>query len=131
MAQSPPLDILLVDDHQDSLAFLARLLRTQGWGVRTAATVAEALTESRRAPFDLLLCDLGLPDGDGCELLGQLLAEASVADHASPVRAIALTGAALDEDHMRTRAAGFAAHLPKPVDFPSLLRAVRDVTGRA
>jgi CheY-like chemotaxis protein len=130
MIESPPLDILLVDDHPDSLGFLARLLGTQGWRVRTAGSVAEALTEARRGPFDLLLCDLGLPDGDGCDLLRQLLDEAKATDRASRVKAIALTGAALDEDHVRTRAAGFAAHMAKPIDFPALLQSVRDVTGR-
>ena len=120
------MNILVVDDHADTTAFLARLLRMQGWDVGTAGSMAEAMAESGRRPFDLLICDLGLPDGDGCALLRQLLAERRIA----PSRAIALTGATLDHDHAQTHAAGFAAHLPKPVEFDALLRTVRDVTGR-
>jgi PAS domain S-box-containing protein len=100
------LRILLVDDHKDTLRVLARVLRSLGHEVSPADSVGSALEAARGAEFDLLISDLGLPDGSGLEIMRSL----------SPIPGIALTGYGMEDDVSRTRAAGFAAHLTKPVD---------------
>ncbi|MEW6249682.1 MAG: response regulator [Planctomycetota bacterium] len=112
------LRVLLVEDHGDTAHVLTRLLAASGHKVHSAGDVTTALQHARTQPFDLLISDLGLPDGSGIDLLGQLRADG----HNFP--AIALTGYGQEEDLARTRAAGFAAHVVKPVDFELLERAV-------
>src|SRR5262245_27085875 len=97
---SRPRDILLVEDHADSAAALAKLLRSLGHQVQTAPSCADArrLFELN-AGIDVLLLDVGLPDGDGCDLLRELTA-------IRPVPAIAITGFGMNEDVARSMAAG-------------------------
>ena len=64
--------LLLVEDHEDTNRSLSRLLRKRGYEVRTAASVATALQEAADHPFDLLISDMGLPDGSGIDLMEQL-----------------------------------------------------------
>ena len=90
--------------------------------MRTADSVASA-ADAVRGPFDVLLCDNGLPDGTGYDVLRLL--------DSRPVRAIALSGFGLDDDLRRSRASGFAEHLTKPVDLPTLEAAIRRAAGRA
>ena len=106
--------ILLVEDHSDTARVLLRLLERSGYEVGHAETVAaaEQLAEQRR--FDLLISDLGLPDGSGLDLMRRLGSRHGV-------RGIALSGYGMDEDLAATRAAGFVEHLIKPVD-PERLR---------
>ena len=110
--------ILLVEDDADTRRILARLLRGRGCDVTTAGGVAEAVGFADQSSFDLLISDLGLPDGTGNDLL-ELLGDRR------PPAAIALSGSGMDEDLQRSRAAGFDEHLIKPVDFPTLEAAVR------
>jgi PAS domain S-box-containing protein len=112
------LRILLVDDHRDTLRALAKLLRTMGHEVRTADGLAAALAEAESGGLDLLISDLGLPDGDGCELMTRL----------KPLPGIALTGFGMDGDVRRTREAGFGLHLTKPIDALQLEAAIRQLT---
>jgi signal transduction histidine kinase/CheY-like chemotaxis protein len=107
--------ILLVDDHEDTLEFMSRFLELCGHEVVTAATYQKALGVSREQKFDLLLSDLGLPDGDGCQLMRALLA-------VSPIKGIALSGYGMTADVEASLSAGFSAHLTKPCDL-SLLSA--------
>lgn len=117
-----PLRLLLVEDHEPTLAVLGRLLTRAGHQVATAASVAAAVHAAQVATFDVLISDLGLPDGTGLDLLNRLrLLQPRV-------RAIALSGYGMEEDLRRSREAGFAAHLVKPVDFDHLRRALRDLT---
>jgi CheY-like chemotaxis protein len=109
--------ILLVEDHQDSANMLALILRGDGHDVLAVGTAGEALRACGEASFDLLISDIGLPDFDGWELLVRLRENCDIP-------AIALTAFGRHEDRERSRAAGFDAHLPKPVDFKSLTAAV-------
>jgi signal transduction histidine kinase len=106
--------ILLVEDHEETAHTLALLLRSSGHVVRVAASVADALAAAD-APFDVLVSDIGLPDGTGCELLGELRRRKG------DVRAIALSGYGFDHDVEQAHAAGFHRHLTKPVTLAQLL----------
>jgi CheY-like chemotaxis protein len=122
------LRILLVEDHADSAKVMQRLLRKAGHVVETAPSVTAGLRafESAVAPFDLLISDLGLPDGSGLDLMREL------AGRPNPVRAIALSGFGTEDDVQRSLAAGFAAHLTKPVPMATLRRVIAQVaTGPA
>ena len=115
--------LLVVEDHQPTLDVLARLLRKQGHEVDTATTVEGALALAGRHVFDLVISDIGLPDGNGVDLMVQLTREYGL-------RGIALSGYGMDEDLMRTKEAGFLAHLVKPIDFERLNRVI-DQIGQA
>ncbi|HMJ07199.1 MAG TPA: ATP-binding protein, partial [Chthoniobacterales bacterium] len=116
-----PLRLLLVEDHSSTLEVLSRLLTRAGHAVVTAGTLADALSAAAAGIFDLVISDLGLPDGTGNELMEILRARYKL-------RGIALSGFGMEEDVARSRQAGFAAHLTKPVDFQQLRRALHDVT---
>lgn len=105
--------LLLVDDHPDTLRGLSRLLERRGYSVATANSGAEALAALRRESFDLLISDIGLPDGSGLLLLAK-------ARQIQPMPAIALSGYGMEADLAGSREAGFDAHLTKPVDFALL-----------
>ena len=114
--------ILLVEDHRDSANMLALVLRGAGHDVLAVGTAGEALRACGEASFDLLISDIGLPDFDGWELLARLRAHCAIP-------AIALTAFNSHEDRERSRAAGFDAHLPKPVDFKTLTAVVASYAG--
>lgn len=115
-----PVSILLVDDHQDTLRAMSRLLRRLEHRVVTADCVQGALRAADEERFDLLISDVGLPDGTGLDLMRQLLGRHSI-------RGIALTGYGSENDLRQTREAGFSAHLTKPIDFRALESAIRTV----
>jgi CheY-like chemotaxis protein len=112
------LRILLVEDHGDTARIIAHLLRRAGHEVRLAGDMAGALAEAEQNDFDLLLCDIGLPDRSGLELLPELRARGK------QFPAIALTGFGQEEDVRRTREAGFMTHLTKPIDVAQLQSAI-------
>jgi CheY-like chemotaxis protein len=117
------LRVLLVDDEQDARELVGFILRRQGATVTTAASASEALTQLRTGSFDLLVSDIGMPGGDGCELVRSLRtarAGAAVAD----LPALALTAYAREEERHRILAAGFQRHVAKPVDPAQLVAAV-------
>lgn len=116
--------LLLVEDHPDTAKMMARILRHLGFQVRTADSVATALAAAESEPFDLLISDLGLPDGTGIDLMRQLSAR-------KPTRAIALSGFGMEEDIARSREAGFAEHLTKPVELSQLRAAILRVLNGA
>lgn len=111
--QTDGMSILLVEDHEDSAEVLARLLRLRGYRVEACATVADAIRLARSERFDLLISDIGLPDGTGVDLIQEIRRDSSIP-------AIALTGFGMDKDVARYRAAGFNGHLTKPVNFQRL-----------
>jgi PAS domain S-box-containing protein len=111
------LAILLVEDHSDTASALAQLLREEGHTVAVAASMVEAINLFRQRPFEIMITDLGLPDGSGHELLGRLR-------EIRPVGGIVLSGYGMDADVARSREAGFAEHLTKPVNIGKLLRAL-------
>src|SRR5690606_542437 len=99
------------------LQVLVRVLRRDGHHVVPVTTVAAALTASAREPFDLVISDLGLPDGSGIDLMHQLRDRHGLAG-------IALSGYGMEEDVAQSRAAGFKQHLTKPVQLADLRRAL-------
>lgn len=108
------LRILMVEDHADTRRVLQRLLTRRGHEVAVAACGEEALNLLPGQAFDLLICDVGLPDTDGYTLLGEIL-------HRRPgLPAIAMTGYGMESDVERSAAAGFLAHLTKPVSVAAL-----------
>jgi PAS domain S-box-containing protein len=112
----PPADkvrLLLVEDHTDTARALTRLLGHRGFIVEAVPTVATALEAVERSHFDLLLCDLGLPDGTGIHLIEEVRK-----NRQTP--AIALTGFGMQQDIDRAIGAGFDAHLTKPVNLQKL-----------
>ena len=115
----PPRRILVVDDNEDGVAMLSALLTFDGHEVATASSGLEAVASAVSLKPDVVLLDLGLPGIDGYEVARRI--RAAVGDAS---RLIAITGYSRDEDRERTTAAGFSAHLVKPVDFDSLRRAL-------
>ena len=118
-----PRRILLVEDHEDTLQILARLLRKWGYGVTTANSVQNALERASEQRFDLLISDLGLPDGSGRDVMRAL-------KERYHLPAIALSGYGTDEDIRTSLDAGFAEHLTKPVSFQVLRTAVERLAGK-
>jgi PAS domain S-box-containing protein len=116
-----PLKILLVEDEQATSRLMARLLRRLGHVVETAGTIADAVEKERSGDFNLIVSDIGLPDGSGLELMKKVVARRG------HVPAIALTGYGMEEDIQRSREAGFIAHMTKPIDFTKLEAMIRQV----
>jgi DNA-binding response OmpR family regulator len=113
--------ILLVEDHYDSADSLARILRRDGHEVQIAALAQEALRACETSSFDLLISDIGLPDLNGWELLGRIRRHCDIP-------AIALSAFNASADEMRSRDAGFAAHLAKPINFETLKSTIARLT---
>jgi PAS domain S-box-containing protein len=127
-AAPPPADspagrlrVLLVEDHGDTARATVRLLERSGYKVEWAEGVAAALRLAESQPFDIVVSDLGLPDGDGYEVMQRLKER-----HGVP--GIALSGFGMEGDVLRGREAGFLEHLVKPVDVATLDQTIRRVT---
>src|SRR3954470_16879850 len=119
------LRILLVEDHADTADAMADLLRLLGHEVTVAGDVASALAAGEAAAsgggLDLLISDLGLPDGSGLDVMRVL--------SRFRVPGIALSGYGMEEDVRRSHEAGFSRHLTKPVGLPQLQAALREIAG--
>jgi signal transduction histidine kinase len=109
--------ILLVDDHPDTSTALGKLLTRRGHVVATAHDVRSAMEAAERSQFDLLVSDVGLPDGTGLELMTRLRAS-------SGIRGIAISGFGMNGDIEKSREAGFSEHLVKPVNLEKLEAAI-------
>ena len=109
--------ILVVEDHDDTLRSMKMLLKRLGYEVLAAENMADALRIAEEQPFDILLSDIGLPDGTGLELLKRIRQKRDV-------KALALSGFGMDEDIERSQEAGFADHLTKPVSIDRLQAAI-------
>jgi DNA-binding response OmpR family regulator len=107
------LRILFVEDHNDTRQVLGDLLSHIGFRVQTASDCRTALDCLDEVQFDVLLSDIGLPDGDGCELV-------AAAKRRQKLTAVALTAFASDTDKDRGKASGFDHYLTKPVNFGEL-----------
>lgn len=114
------LRVLLVEDHVDTAVTLQRLLVNSGYVVQTASDVVSAVRRMEESEFDLLVSDIGLPDGSGLELMPKFVAAAG----GRPIAGIALSGFGMPEDLERSFSAGFHEHLIKPVDFAMLRKAL-------
>ncbi len=126
--------LLLVEDHADTAAVLARMLRRAGFQVTVATTIAQALAETEAAagavdgsgrlrPVRLVVSDLGLPDGSGTVLMRELAEKRGLTG-------IALSGFGMEDDVRSALDAGFARHLTKPVVFDLLISTIRELLAR-
>ena len=113
--------ILVVDDNRDAAQLLAESLHALGHIVEVAHDGPAAVAAAERFHPDVALLDLGLPVMDGFEV-GERLAQHALADD---ITLIAVTGYGQDADRQRTTAAGFSAHLVKPVDVLEVDRLIR------
>jgi signal transduction histidine kinase/ActR/RegA family two-component response regulator len=109
--------ILVVEDHADTARAIGALLGLQGHEVVVAASIEEAVAAHRDRSADLLVTDVGLPDGSGLELPAALRS-------IRPVPGIVVSGYGMDTDLARSREAGFCAHLVKPVTAEKLAAAI-------
>ena len=116
--------VLFVENHKPTRTALTTLLRRQGYEVTVAECVTEAVRLAREHTFDVLVSDLGLPDGDGCMLLRELR------KRQPKLAGIVVSGHGLDSDIERTRSAGFAEHLTKPVSVDALKQAFVRLLGK-
>ncbi len=112
-----PRRVLLVEDHPDTAAAVRELLQEMACEVALAGTVEQALAAAQRDSFDLVLSDVGLPDGSGFDLMSLLRDRHGLSG-------IALTGFGMEQDIERGRQAGFQDHLIKPITFDRLSQAV-------
>lgn len=112
--------ILLVDDHPDTCLALERLLTLRGHHVVAAQSVRAAMEIAESNHFDLLISDVGLPDGSGMELFRHLRAKFTMPG-------IAMSGFGMDADIGKSLEAGFSAHLVKPVKLEKLEAAISRV----
>jgi signal transduction histidine kinase/CheY-like chemotaxis protein len=118
----PSLRVLVVEDHADAARVLSRLLRDAGYEVGVAGSAADALRLAAGRPFDVMVSDIGLPDATGHELMRQ------VRDRHG-IKGIALSGYGMEDDVLKSRDAGFAEHIVKPVNFTDLQAVIQRVTG--
>ena len=116
------MSLLLVEDDVDTAAALAALLAESGFDVRTADGLIAAKKAFAERPAEVLITDVGLPDGSGLDLLEALR------PMRADLHAIVLSGYGMEEDLRRSRSLGFDEHFVKPIN-PSRLIAALDALG--
>jgi signal transduction histidine kinase/ActR/RegA family two-component response regulator len=109
--------VLVVEDHAPTREALAGLLRRRSLEVLTAGSIGEARERALLGNISLVVSDIGLPDGNGCDLMEELR-------RTHGLRGIALTGYGQEADVARSTEAGFSAHLTKPVHVQALVAAL-------
>jgi two-component system CheB/CheR fusion protein len=117
-AAAKGLRILLVEDHVDTARMMSRVLKVDGHAVQWACDVAQGLKLAADQEFDLLLSDVGLPDGTGWDLMRALRQAGSA------IPGIAMTGYGQDQDVERSHEVGFMTHLTKPLSIQVLRDAI-------
>jgi len=117
-----PLRVMLVEDHPDTARSMSRLLRELGYRVKTATSVGEAVKLSDEDEFDVLVSDVGLPDGTGHDVVRHVRATRG------PIHAVALSGYGMEMGVKRSLDAGFSAHLTKPINVQELQQTIQLVT---
>lgn len=105
--------LLVVEDHASTAIVMQHLLQRHGHEVWIALSYQQALHMAREHSIEAVICDLELPDGDGCDLLQELQKQSSI-------QGIVVSGHGAAEDLQRSRQAGFAAHLVKPFDITQI-----------
>jgi len=114
------LQLLLVDDHAETLRVLSGLLRKRGHEVSTADSFDGAVKLLEGERFDALISDIGLPDGDGYQLIRE-------AKTRQPLKGIALSGFGMEDDMRASLESGFDYHLTKPIEFQKLESVLREI----
>jgi len=117
----PGLNVLLVEDNQETLRYLTLMLKKRNYNVVPVDRLSAALAAAEQTHFDLLISDIELPDGTGLELLHGL-------GGGRTMPGIAISGFGSEEDLQQSAGAGFAEHLTKPIDLNRLESAIRRVT---
>ena len=125
-AERRTMRVLLVEDHGDTNQSLTRLLRRRGYQVESAVDVKSALELTAKHQFDVLVSDLGLPDGSGHDVMRALTSSSE-----RPLCGIALTGFGMEEDVRKSREAGFKHHLVKPIDVNNLDTLIQESANHA
>lgn len=115
--------VLVVDDEQDSVGTITRILERYGAEVRGAYSMEEGIREFTQFAPNVVLSDVGMPEHDGYELIARLRALPG----GRTVPAVALTALARSEDRTRALRAGFQLHVAKPVDFSELIAVVQNL----
>lgn len=118
-----PLKVLLVEDNKSTLLIMSRLLQQRlGYQVLVASSVKDAISVAaqEQGKFDLVISDIGLPDGTGLQLMKVLRENYGL-------KGIALSGYGMEEDIKRSKDAGFEVHLTKPINFSSLTAVIQRV----
>jgi CheY-like chemotaxis protein len=113
------LRVFVVENHTDTREFLTFMLEELGHTVIVADTMGKALRDAPAAKPDVIISDIGLPDGDGWELLHKLALP-------RPAYAIAMSGFGMVSDRARSKAAGFRHHLVKPMGLEQLESILRE-----
>ncbi|CAN5922474.1 N/A [soil metagenome] len=116
--------ILLVEDDPDAGELLSMALESRGAHCRLAESGAAAVRELSSAPADVILCDLGLPDGSGLVWLPKLRELPGMGS----IPAVAISGHASHADRATSLAAGFAKHLVKPAALADIVTAITILT---
>jgi CheY-like chemotaxis protein len=117
------LKFFVVENHQDTLDAIKMFLEAQGHAVEAAPDMKSALKLAPTTKFDVLISDIGLPDGDGWELMRKLR------EQMPGLKAIAMSGYGMRTDLDKSKAAGFAAHIIKPFGPAELDVALKKVLG--
>ncbi len=117
--------VLLVEDHADTARITSRALGLGGYTVRAASSVAAAIALAGQETFDVLVSDIGLPDGSGWELMAQLRR------NRPGFKGIVISGYGMENDVRRSQEAGFTAHLTKPVNITDLEAAIERVLAQS
>lgn len=112
--------ILLVEDNDDTRNILSRLLTSRGYSVCSAHDAPSALKAVTGNSFDLVISDIGLPNISGFDLMRQI-------QEKTPMKGIAISGFGCDTDIEKSKDAGFAKHLIKPLDFKELEAAIQEL----
>jgi signal transduction histidine kinase len=112
--------VLLVDDHHDTCIGMKRMLERRGYEITVAHSADQAVEKVRTQDFDLLISDIGLPDRSGYELMREVRLN-------KDLPGIALSGFGTEQDVNQARAAGFAEHLTKPINFERLERTIQNL----
>ena len=108
MKSNTPLRFFVVENHQDTLDAIKMFLEAQGHSVEVAPDMKSALKLAPKAKFDVLISDIGLPDGDGWDLMRKLR------EQIPNLKGIAMSGYGMRADLEKSKQAGFAGHIIKP-----------------
>jgi signal transduction histidine kinase/ActR/RegA family two-component response regulator len=127
--------LLVVEDEANSRSAIQILLKHSGADVAAVESAALAVAAFRESlidrPFDAIVSDIGMPIQNGYELMREIRQMEISRQEKRHVPAIAMTAYAREEDRVRALAAGFQAHIPKPIDLSLLVGTLNEVTGRA
>ena len=121
MKSNTPLKFFVVENHQDTLDAIKMFLEAQGHTVDAVPDMKSALKLAPQSHFDVLISDIGLPDGDGWELMKVLR------EKIPGLKAIAMSGYGMRADLDKSKAAGFVSHLIKPFGPAELNEALKKV----